>query len=145
MFATLLLHIREAACWHLGPKIGYPDCFLVLLNFFSGRFRDVLSKYVVDPLHSTSIPFITGRYIINWYIPSVVQHLHAASSISLLRQRVLMYLAERTTFHKCFTFRRAVSILSSENCDNYNWVKLLWDTCSVYVDSTVLRHRSGHP
>jgi len=39
------------------------------------------------------------------------------SSKSLLCQRVQMYLDERTTFHKCFTFRRAVSASSIENCD----------------------------
>jgi hypothetical protein len=51
--------------------------FVGVTQSFVGRSCDGLLKYVVDPLHSTSIPVIIGWYIINWYIHSVVQHFHA--------------------------------------------------------------------
>ena len=134
MWATLLLHNRKAACWHFGPKIGYPDCCLFLVIFFSGRSRDGLSKYVVDPRHSTSIPLIIWRYIIIWYIHSVVQHLHeGAVNLFYVNVSKCIWLNERLSINALFSGKLWVLCQTRNVTDNYAWVKLLWGTWSVLV------------
>lgn len=119
--------------------------FLGFTQFFSVRSRDGLPKYVVDPLHSTSIPFIIGRYNINCYIHSVVQRLHAETvNLCYVDMSKCIWLNERLSINVLLSGELWVLCQARTLTDDYTGIKLFWGTGSVYVDSTMLRYRSGH-